>query len=140
MVPSMLIYWLMGLSFATGMTMEIVRKTRGPEEERDTVDSYSKVFGTKGSAYLVLVLATFMLLQMLAVCGFIVSEGFYVGYGIIFLGYALVLFSMTKFLLNPTLEGREKNEVACALFMLLGYLVLISAVIAERQIQFSLWV
>lgn len=138
--PGMIIYWLMGLSFATGMTLEIVRKTRGPEEERDTVDSYSKVFGTQGSAYVVLVLATFMLLQMLAISGFIVSDSFYIGFSLIFLAYAFVLYNVLGFIRAPSLRGREKNEVACALFMLIGYLVLISAVVSERQIVLSLWV
>ena len=138
--PGLVIYWLMGLSFATGMTLEIVRKTRGPEEERDTVDSYSKVFGTQGSAYVVMLLLTFMLLQMLAICGFVISDGFYIGYGVILLMFFFAQFTVLKFVQKPSLGAREKNEMACALFMLVGYIVLIWAVLSERLVNFSIWV
>ena len=138
--PGLVIYWLMGLSFATGMTLEIVRKTRGPEEERDTVDSYSKVFGTQGSAYVVMLLLTFMLLQMLAICGFVVSEGFYLGYAVILLMFFFAQATLFKFVRMPSLEAREKDEMACALFMLVGYIALIWAVLSERLVNFSIWV
>ncbi|PIE40832.1 MAG: prenyltransferase [Gammaproteobacteria bacterium] len=132
-----LIGWLMALSFATSMTLEIVRKTRGPDEERDTVDSYSKVFGTQGSAWVVIGLATLMFIFTLIIAQQVVTGSFYIGYGFIVLAYVFALFSMFKFIKAPSLAGREKNEVACALLMLIGYLVLIVGILAEKQIQFT---
>ncbi|MCG8670830.1 MAG: UbiA family prenyltransferase [Pseudomonadales bacterium] len=135
-----LIFWLMALSFATSMTLEIVRKTRGPDEERDTVDSYSKVFGTRGSAWVVISLASAMFVLMLFLAAQIVSSGFYIGYGLFVLAYVYALTSLFKFLKSPSLAGREKNEVACALLMLIGYVVLIAGILSEKQIQFTMLV
>ena len=50
------ILFMLCFAFVGGFAAEIVRKTRGPEEERETVDSYSKIFGTQGSAWVVAVL------------------------------------------------------------------------------------
>lgn len=134
------IWWLMALSFATSMTLEIVRKTRGPEEERDTVDSYSKVFGTLGSAYVVMGLATAMLMTALYLCVHILSSGAAIGAGVIVFGYLIALTSLLKFIRSPSLPGREKNEMACALHMLISYLTLIIAIFIESNVQFMLWV
>src|SRR5690606_9152035 len=49
-------YWLYSLvSFFVAFNWEISRKIRAPEEEIDGVDSYTRLFGTYGAAYLVLV-------------------------------------------------------------------------------------
>lgn len=50
-------YWLYAfVGFFVAFTWEISRKLRAPEEEIDGVDSYTKLFGTYGAAYLVLVI------------------------------------------------------------------------------------
>lgn len=131
---------LVALSFATSMNLELVRKTRGPEEERDTVDSYSKVFGTVGSAYFVLALATVMFVLMLVILNVLVSSSFLVGNGLIVVAYLYSAISLYSFIRAPSLAGREKNELACALLMLIGYSVLIAAIVTEQQLNFQLWV
>jgi 4-hydroxybenzoate polyprenyltransferase len=48
-------YWLYSLvSFFVAFNWEISRKIRAPEEEIEGVDSYTRLFGTYGAAYLVL--------------------------------------------------------------------------------------
>ncbi len=48
-------FWLYSfVGFFVAFNWEISRKIRAPEEEIDGVDSYTKIFGTYGAAYLVL--------------------------------------------------------------------------------------
>jgi 4-hydroxybenzoate polyprenyltransferase len=48
-------FWLYAfVGFFVTCNWEVSRKIRAPEEEREGVDSYTKVFGTYGAAYLVL--------------------------------------------------------------------------------------
>ncbi|NTV15462.1 MAG: UbiA family prenyltransferase [Desulfobulbaceae bacterium] len=50
-------FWLYALvGFFVSFNWEISRKIRAPEDERDGVDSYSKIFGTVGAANLVLII------------------------------------------------------------------------------------
>jgi hypothetical protein len=49
-------FWLYSfVSFFVAFNWEVSRKIRAPEEERDGVDSYTKIFGTHGAAYVVLI-------------------------------------------------------------------------------------
>jgi len=49
-------FWLYSfVSFFVGFNWEVSRKIRAPEEEREGVDSYTKIFGTYGAAYVVLI-------------------------------------------------------------------------------------
>lgn len=48
-------FWLYSfVGFFVGFNWEVSRKIRAPEEEREGVDSYTKIFGTYGAAYVVL--------------------------------------------------------------------------------------
>lgn len=50
-------YWLYSLvGFFVAFNWEVSRKIRAPEEEIEGVDSYTRLFGTWGAAYLVLVI------------------------------------------------------------------------------------
>lgn len=129
---------MMLLAFISGFCFEITRKTKGPEEERDTVESYSRIFGTRGSTFVVIALLTAMvlnqvwLIQMLA--------GHMLWWAVLALAafYALSLRQLTTFLRTPTAAGREKNETMVALTMLAGYAVLISVALATHGIAATL--
>lgn len=129
---------LMAFAFFSGFAFEITRKTRGPEEERDTVDSYSKIFGPIGAAKLILALVTIMLVLQLCLMHFINSSTYWVGIALSLTIYAVVVKTLLAFIKHPTESGRGKNEGAIALSMLGGYGILISAVIVERGVMFSL--
>lgn len=129
---------LLCFAFVGGFTAEIVRKTRGPEEERDTVDSYSKIFGTQGSAWVVMVLLSVTGLIQAALCQQMSTGNFIVGYLVLAAAYVLAVVSLLKFIKAPSLKGREKNEAFCGLAMLIGYFVVIAAALLERGISFSL--
>jgi 4-hydroxybenzoate polyprenyltransferase len=50
-------YWLYSMvGFFLAFNWEVSRKIRVPEDEREGLDSYSRLFGTYGAAYLVLVI------------------------------------------------------------------------------------
>ena len=50
-------FWLYGfVGFFVSFNWEISRKIRAPEDELDGVDSYSKIFGTYGAAYAVILI------------------------------------------------------------------------------------
>jgi 4-hydroxybenzoate polyprenyltransferase len=126
--------WLALLSFCSGAAFEVTRKTRGPEEERDGVDSYTKVMGT-GLAPLVilgfLVLSTVVLAVLLRQV-----LGAVAGYWYLLLGVSLALPAVTllQFRAKPSAKGRKKNEGTVALAMLMGYAILIAALWVARGV------
>ena len=130
---------MMLLAFISGFCFEITRKTKGVEEERDTVDSYSRIFGTKGSAYIVMILVSMMLLSQGALL--FVLDVNYIGWLLIplILMYGVAIRQVKRFIANSTIEGREKNEAAVAINMLIGYLVIIIAVLVNNGMTGS-WV
>jgi len=118
---------MMALSFVSGFCFEITRKTRGPEEERDTVDSYTKILGISGSVRLIQVLVLLMMSCQWSLLYFLPVSYGWVYALVLALPAFVALKSLQSFLKAPALAGREKNEKAVALAMLLGYLVLIIA-------------
>jgi 4-hydroxybenzoate polyprenyltransferase len=129
---------MMLLAFVSGFCFEIARKTRGQEEERETVDSYSKIFGTQGSAYVVMGLISTMLLSQvwLLVCLEIQVIWAYVI--TLFVTYGLAIKQVLSFVKAPSLKGREKNEALIGVNMLVGYLVIIIAVFVNQGIAWSM--
>jgi 4-hydroxybenzoate polyprenyltransferase len=137
LTPSL--YVMMLLAFVSGFCFEIARKTRGPEEERDTVDSYSKIFGTKGSAYVVMALVTGMLISQVLLL-LVLEINTVWAYGIALLvTYFVAIKQVLSFVSTPSLKGREKNEAAIAINMLVGYLVIIIAVLVNNGIAWSIF-
>ena len=128
---------MMSLSFFGGFCFEITRKTRGPEEERDTVDSYSKVFGTRGSACVVIALLSIMLVHQVVLMNLMIPEGFLTGYVVMALCFGLAIKQLISFIKAPSEKGREKNEAMIGINMLGGYVMLITAVIVVRGVNFS---
>jgi hypothetical protein len=124
---------LMSLAFISGFCFEITRKTKGPEEERDTIESYSRIFGTRGSAVVVMGLLT----AMVANQAFLItqlSSSFPLWAGaILALFYGLGMMQLSKFIQTPSIKGREKNEAVIAFTMLVGYAVLIAVVISSHS-------
>jgi len=116
---SLSIWPLMMLTFLSGFSGEIIRKTWAPEEERDGVDSYAKIFGLRGAGALVLVL----LAGAVAILGHWIysystshTTAFYAGVAI---AYALPAISIGRFIFRPSVKGRKLNELAVGLFMML---------------------
>jgi 4-hydroxybenzoate polyprenyltransferase len=130
---------MMLLAFISGFCFEITRKTKGIEEERDTVDSYSKIFGTKGSAYIVMLLVSMMLLAQGALL-FALDVSYIVWFLMpLVLMYGVAIRQVKKFVDQSTIAGREKNEAAVAINMLMGYCIIIIAAFVNNGMTGS-WV
>ena len=129
---------LMGLAFVSGFCFEITRKTKGPEEERDTVDSYSRVFGVRGAALIVMALVTGMVLNQ-AWLILDLTDRFPIWAAVALLMFWLMTITqLARFRTAPSAKGREKNEAFVALTMLAGYAVLIAVVLTDRGPALSL--
>jgi 4-hydroxybenzoate polyprenyltransferase len=132
------LFIMMLLAFVSGFCFEIARKTRGPEEERDTVDSYSKIFGTKGSAYVVMALIAAMLVCQILLLNSMQITHLWVYSLILITTFALAIKQVFSFVSAPSLKAREKNEAVIAINMLIGYLVVIVAACVSNGIAWSL--
>ncbi|CBL43820.1 predicted UbiA prenyltransferase [gamma proteobacterium HdN1] len=130
---------MMLLAFVSGFCFEITRKTKGPEEERDTIESYSRIFGTRGSAWLVIALVSSMVFVQLWLI-VTLTDGLSLWATVILLAFwGLAMVQLRSFLAAPDAKKRGKNEAAVALAMLAGYAVLIAVVISARGLHFALF-
>jgi 4-hydroxybenzoate polyprenyltransferase len=124
--------WLMALAFVSGFCFEITRKTKGPEEERDSVDSYSRIFGTRGSARVVIALVSAMVACQVVLIHAISGRVLPWAVALLVLAWAGGMTQLRAFLKAPSAKAREKNEAVVALTMLAGYAVVLTVVITER--------
>ena len=126
---------LAALSFLSGGSFEVTRKLRGPEEERDEVDSYTKVMGTTGAPAFVFGLLVASAGVQVYLLWWIFAGSVPVGfYPLLAVGPALSAVTLSKFAKAPSAKARKANEGAVSLAMLLSYVVVISAVIYARGI------
>lgn len=124
------------LSFFSGFAFEITRKTRAPEQERETVDSYSKVFGTRGAPLVVLVLVIFQT----AGVGLLLRQVFDGAPNVLWYAAALPIvvvpaISLLSFRAAPTPGGAKRNEAMVAISTLISYVVLIAAILVRRGVN-----
>jgi 4-hydroxybenzoate polyprenyltransferase len=129
---------MMALAFVSGFCFEITRKTKGPEEERDSVESYSRIFGTRGSAVLVILLVSAMVLNQLGLIHLLAGRVPLWSALVLLAFYLLALRQLGAFLRAPSATLRGKNEAAVALTMLAGYAVLIGVALAGNGLSLSL--
>lgn len=129
---------LMGLAFISGFCFEITRKTRGPEEERESVDSYSRIFSVSGAAMIVIVLVTAMVLNQAWLILDLTDRFPTWAAVVLMMFWVITLTQLVRFHSSPSAKGREKNEAFVALAMLAGYAVLIAVVLTESGAALSL--
>ncbi|MET1076635.1 MAG: UbiA family prenyltransferase [Pseudomonas sp.] len=129
---------MMALAFVSGFCFEITRKTKGPEEERDSIESYSRIFGTRSSAVLVVVLVSLMLLNQLWLLRLLVNGWPVWAVLVLVAAYALALRQLFAFIRTPSAALRGKNEALVALTMLAGYAVLIATVALDHGLSLYL--
>jgi 4-hydroxybenzoate polyprenyltransferase len=112
--PWFVVYACVG--FFVTFNWEVSRKIRAPEEEREGVDSYTKVFGTFGAAYVVLVIRFIDTALVAAVghhLGF--SNWFYVALVVL---YAICLAGFFQFRFRPTPRHAKMMEVYAGMYMI----------------------
>lgn len=133
------IVWLMGLAFASGFAFEITRKARGADEERDTVDSYSRIFGVRGAALVIVALVLAMGALQLGLIHALMDTLPWWALLVIVAFSLLALDSLRRYAAEPTEKARERNEGMVALLMLAGYAVTIGASLASAPVTVTLW-
>jgi len=124
------------LVFMGGFSFEITRKTRAPEEERESVDSYSQRFGVMGASLIILVLLTLMLVIQLILLTKLTTIPLWIGLVLFFL---MGTVSLISFMRKPTKKGRKINEAIVGLVMLGGNAVIIAAILLNRGIELKVW-
>lgn len=118
--------------FFLGLAVELVRKTRGPEEERDGVDSYSRVFGVRQAPLVALAVLGAGLgveARLLRVAGAPRPVLGALVLALLLAGAALVAFRRA-----PSGAARRRAEGAVALGVLVAYLALAAGLMAARGI------
>ena len=127
---------LAGLAFLSGTAFEVTRKMRGPEEERDTVDSYTKIMGTGGTPIFVFAVLVASAGVQVALLHWVFDGAVaWWWYAILAGGLLLPGATLMKFRKEPSAKMRETNEGTVALNMLMSYVVLISAIGVEHGVQ-----
>ncbi|MFZ5723484.1 MAG: prenyltransferase [Pseudomonadota bacterium] len=129
---------LMTLAFVSGFCFEITRKTKGPEEERDSIESYSRIFGTRGSAFVVMGLVTAMVVNQLWLVQAVAGAPVWWAALLLVAALLLALRQLWQFVQAPDAKGRGKNEAMVAIAMLAGYAVLIAVAMSSRGTLFHL--
>ncbi len=124
---------LAGLSFLSGAAFEVTRKLKAPEDERDTIDSYTKVLGTTRAPVVVmalLALGTATLAYLLDV----LFDGPVGPTWLAVLVAAMLpaLWALQRFRSTPSAKAAKTCEGMVALCMLSGYVVLLVAIGLER--------
>ena len=130
---------LMALAFVSGFSFEITRKAKGADEERDTVDSYSRIFGYRGACLIVAVLVLAMGVLQLVLIQALGNRLPLWSLIIIGLFTALAFYSLANYWRSPTAGAREKNEASVALLMLAGYAVTIAAALVAVPVHLAWW-
>ena len=127
---------LSALALVSGFAFEITRKTWGPEEERETIDSYARIMGIGGAisviSALVIAMAALQGYLAFALTGSDLAFGITLALLVLISAGALV--TLVKFRRAPSAEGRKKNETAVGLTTLLGYVILIVAVMSSQPV------
>jgi len=79
-------YWMYAaVGFFVALSWEVSRKIRAPDDEIDGVDSYTKLFGTYGAAYLVLAIRV-------VDTGLVTLVAHHLGLSVWFYGWLLLMF------------------------------------------------
>jgi 4-hydroxybenzoate polyprenyltransferase len=125
---------LAGLSFLSGAAFEVTRKAKGAEEERETIESYSRILGVRGAAVTVLLLLT----GSTAVLALLIRGAFDGAAGWLwYLGLVAILvppfFSLLRYMGTATAKTRKANEAAVGLAMLASYGILIAAYLVSSS-------
>jgi 4-hydroxybenzoate polyprenyltransferase len=132
-------WWLALLAFFAGCTYELTRKAWGAEEERDTVASYARLFGTSGVAITITTtLGVAVVASVAMVLAIIPSTPGWIWYAAPISGWLLVIVTVFKYAQLPTIKARKNNETMVGLGMLITYATPLMAMIVYRGINWTL--
>lgn len=123
------------VSLLSGFAFEIGRKTRAPEDERPTVDSYTRVLGVRGAVAVLLALSGALGLTLAGLVWRIAhGHGVWVGTVVAALAAMLPLPSLLGFRRSPTAKGAAQLQGVIALQTLLAYGLVAAAWLIDRGV------
>lgn len=110
------------VNFFLAFNWEISRKLRVPEEEVEGLDSYTRLFGTYGAAYMVLLVRVIdTALVALVAYHLSLSKWFY---GLLVLLFAICLFGFAQYYLQTSPRTARRMEVYAGLYIVVFDLAL----------------
>jgi 4-hydroxybenzoate polyprenyltransferase len=110
-------FWVYAfVGFFVTFNWEVSRKIRAPEEEREGVDSYTKIFGTFGAAYAVLIIRAIDTALVAAIGHHLgVSNWFYIALAVL---YLVCLAGFFQYRFHPTPRHAKMMEVYAGMYMI----------------------
>lgn len=123
------------LSFFGGAAFELTRKTRGPEEERESVDSYTKAIGRTGAPIAIVFVLCVGFAATLVLLHALTGALFSAQAALAALAFVAAVVSVLAFLRAPSAKARSRNEKLVGMFLLMAHVAAIWAVFAERGVS-----
>ncbi|HVR37496.1 MAG TPA: UbiA family prenyltransferase [Thermoanaerobaculia bacterium] len=119
-------FWVYAfVGFFVTFNWEVSRKIRAPEQEIDGVDSYTKIFGTFGAAYVVLAIRAIDTALVAAVGWHLRFANWF--YAALVLLYAVCLFGFVQYRTRPTPRHAKMMEIYAGMYMIVfDFLVALS--------------
>jgi 4-hydroxybenzoate polyprenyltransferase len=127
-------FWLYGLvGFFVTFNWEVSRKIRAPEEERDGVDSYTKIFGTFGAAYIVLAIRVID-------TGLVAFVGWHLGLSRWFYLFLVALFAVClvgffQYRRRPTPRTARRMELYAGMYIIAFDLALAVEIVRRHGLE-----
>lgn len=132
-------WWLALMAFFAGCTYELTRKAWGAEEERDSVGSYARLFGTSGvTLAITITLGVTVIASLGMVLAIIPSVPGWVWFAAPVSGWLLVIATVFRYAKRPTIKARKNNEAMVGVGMLIAYATPLLAMIVHRGIKWTL--
>ncbi len=124
-------FWVYAfVGFFVTFNWEVSRKIRAPEQEIDGVESYTKIFGTFGAAYVVLLIRAIDTALVAAVGWHLgASRWFYIALVAL---YAVCLFGFFQYRFRPTPRHAKMMEVYAGMYMIVFDLLVAVELYARR--------
>lgn len=121
------------VGFFAAASLEVVRKTRAPQEERETVDSYTRTLGMSGAVVTGSALAMASAAAQSWFLAGHLSAPWWLHLGVWCFPILLVS-SLVAFRRDPSVSARKRNEGAVALAILGGYLMVLAGILLTHPL------
>ena len=131
-------YWFFAfVGFFVTFNWEISRKIRAPQDERETVQTYTKVFGTYGAAYAVLGIRI-VDTAMVALVGFHLCLPWWF-FAVLIVLYCVCLVGFFQYRLNTTRATAKRMEAYAGMYIIAFDITLAIALGARHGLSFT-WI
>ncbi len=118
------------LSLANGVSLEIARKSWAPEDEREGVETYSKLWGAKAAGYWAG--AAMFGGLVLSACVHVATGAHWTFLAGLLIVAAIGVFSAIEYATGPTRKAAQRLELMAGIYVLGNYLLLGVGPMVER--------